>query len=252
MKKPRTRTAKPPEPPELPKVDLTPVTGEQPSKPAESKTGKPSNALICREAWELEKLRVSQAEQSYFQIRTSSSIVASFASGGAVAALVALVSLLKDARDVVLWWKVGAWTATVLLTTGSLLALAGALTRKVRNLPSGNQVIEKEGGYDSEAQLLRQLIDNTEPFIKDHIERTKTIGRGLRWGVVLLLISTAISFGLALSIVFSSAMSKEPNSKPITRSEPPMPPRQPAMDGGTIERGDKPPRTTTPPPTTKK
>ncbi len=218
----------------------------------EPKSAKPTNALICREAWELEKLRITQAEQSYFQIRTSSSIVASFASGGAVAALVALVSLLKDSHDVGLALKVGAWSAVVLLVAGSFLALAGALTRKVRNLPSGNQIIEKEGGYDSEAQLLRQLIDNSESFITDHLERTKTIGRGLRWGVVLLLISTAISFSLSLSIVFSSPMSKEQTSKPITRSEPPMPPRQPAMDGGTIERGEKPPRTTTPPLTTKK
>lgn len=218
----------------------------------EPKSAKPTNALICREAWELEKLRITQAEQSYFQIRTSSSIVASFASGGSVAALVALVSLLKDVQEVGLVLIVGAWSSTALLVLGSFLALAGALTRKVSNLPSGNQVIEKEGGYESEAQLLRQLIDNSKSFIEDHTERTKTIGRGLRWGVVLLLISTAISFSLSLSIVFSSAMSKEQISKPITRSEPPMPPRQPAMDGGTIERGEKPPRTTTPPPTTKK
>lgn len=226
-------------------------------KKVDSGASRPSNALICREAWELEKTRVSQSEQGYFQARTSSSIVASFASGGAVAALAALVSILKDAtsaqmRDAGTWFLVGAVFSLVALVVGSYLALSGALTRKVKDLPSANQVIEKEGGYESEAQLFRQLIDNAEAFIKDHTDRTKSIGKALKRGVILLLLSTATSFVLSLCLVYYLSMSKEPVAKPITRSEPPMPPRQPAMDGGTVERGQKPPQTSPPPPSQKK
>lgn len=251
MKKPRTSRAKSTVTATPPAAELAKGTESQ-VLTAESKSAKPTNALICKEAWELEKLRMTQAEQSYFQIRASSSIVASFASGGAVATLVALVALLKDVEVRPVWLLIAAWGAVALLVVGSAFALAGALTKKVRNLPSANQVIDKTGGYESEAQFYRQLIDNVEGFIIDHTNRTRTIGRGLRLGVALLVLSTGLSFSLSLFIVFSSAMSKEPISKPITRSEPPMPPRQPAMDGGTIERGEKPPRTSTPPPTTKK
>jgi hypothetical protein len=184
-------------PASLPEAEISDVPKD------EKESHKPTNSLICREAWELEKLRINQAEQGYFQIRASSSVVASFAAGGAVAALVALISLLKDAHNQPLLLLILSGLTICLLVVGAAFALAGALSKKVRNLPSANQVIDKEGGYESEAQLYRQLIDNVEAFISDHQNRTKTIGRGLRFGVILLLISTGMSFSLCLYLVLT-------------------------------------------------
>lgn len=221
---------------------------EQKDLPASTK---PSNALICREAWETQKLRLAESEQGYFQIRTSASIVASFASGAAVAALVALVAAMKDARvgQLGLWsWMVGGAgvLAVTLLVWGAYLSLASALTTKVRDLPDPDKVIDKESGYSSEAQLYRQLISNAEGFICDHRKATASIGRKLKIGVRLLLISTGLSLLMSMGLVYYSTMSSS-DGKPITRSEPPMPPKQPAMESQVIERGGKPPIIPSPP-----
>lgn len=245
MKKPRTSSRKPHESAEVVATDLG-KTSKSPVlvPPIAPESSKPSNVTVCREAWETQKLRLSESEQGYFQVRTSASIVASFASGAAVAAFVALVTAMKDAKvgQLGLWsWVVGSAgvVAVVLLVWGAYLSLASALTTKVRDLPDPDKVIDKELGYSSEAQLYRQLISNAEGFICDHRNATASIGRRLKIGVRLLLVSTGLSMLMSMGLVYYSTMSNS-DGKPITRSEPPMPPKQPAMDSQVIERGDRP------------
>lgn len=202
----------------------------------------PSNALICREAWETQKGRLEQSQQAYWQIRTSASIVASFAAGGGVAAIVALLVALKDARVAQLgnlgYGALGLSAVSVgLFIFGAWFSLRGAMSREIKEIVDPNALISKPDGYHSEAELLRQMIANARAVITDHQAKTREIAHDLRLGVGALIASIGLSLLLSLALVFSSTMSTDTDKTSIDVN-PPMPAEPKPMEGGTTTEGD--------------
>lgn len=202
----------------------------------------PSNALICREAWESQKGRLEQAQQAYWQIRTSASIVASFAAGGGVAALVAMLVVLQaaEASSLPQYGLVIAGVVAVLsiglFLAGARLSLRGAMSRELLEIVDPNVVIKNEQGYRSEAELLRQQIANATPVIKDHQDKTRIIARDLWLGVRLILGSIGVSLLLALAMVYTGMMNTDSDQTSIN-TNPPMPAEPKPMVGGTVTEG---------------
>lgn len=211
----------------------------------DSKSKQPSNDEVCEQAWEVQKLRIQQSEQGYFQIRTSASVVASFATGGAVASIGALLSIFKDTKvSGVLWINLLlvaiSLVSIALLAVGSYKALSGTFASSVKDLVVPDHLIDNRK-YKRKSELFRQQIANARPFISSHRERTTAIAKDVRDGVQLLVACMVLAFSTSFIVVsiekgISSTKEKsspQPESPNSTESRPKIIPAQDTMKSRT-------------------
>jgi len=203
---------------------------------------------MARESWEVQKLRLAESEQAYYQAKLSAGIIASFASAGALGSVISLFAVLRGgSRTDPPWTLCIAIGSILLLLAGSAWALLGCITRKLNEIPHPDKILDTASNYPTEAHFYRQLIVNANAPIEAYRRATASIGLHLRVSLGILMVSMALSLPHALWLAHNASMTDETTPPtPAPASE--MPPAPAAMDGELIHKDIGPGNAPTVPP----
>ena len=150
--------------------------------------------LVNREAWQLEKMRLEQAERAYYALRKQATTL------GFPAVLLSLGSLLYLFSQPVAHplSYVGLGVLVTLWTLGAFISVSSFWGNELPSLTRGSLFIDGNR-FAAEHNVYRQLIIDAVAFIDGHLAATRQINLKIKWGLGLLTTTGLISAVLALS-----------------------------------------------------